>query len=140
MILHEGLPELFARHQRLAAACRAAVDGWGLAIQCADQALYSPVLTGVVMPQGVDADQVRKTIYEHFNMSLGTGLGNIRGRMFRIGHLGMCDDFTLMGTLSACEMGLRIAGLDLRGSGVQAAQEYLLSTSKAKVRYPGRAA
>lgn len=138
MILEEGLPRLFARHQRLAAACRAAVQGWGLQIQCADTALYSPVLTGVVMPQGVDADQVRKTLYEHFNMSLGTGLGKLKGRMFRIGHLGLCDDVTLMGTLSACEMGLKLAGVPLKGPGVTAAMDSLLKTASPTVRYPDR--
>lgn len=125
MILAEGLDNVFARHQRLAAACRAAVASWGLEIQCADPAVYSPVLTGVVMPEGVDADAVRKLIYEHFDMSLGTGLGKLKGRMFRIGHLGDCNDLTLMATLSGCEMGLRLAGVQLAGSGVLAAMDYL---------------
>lgn len=125
MILAEGLDNVFARHQRLAAACRAAVTAWGLEIQCADPAVYSPVLTGVVMPEGVDADAVRKLIYEHFDMSLGTGLGKLKGRMFRIGHLGDCNDLTLMATLTGCEMGLRLAGVQLAGSGVLAAMDYL---------------
>ena len=96
MILIEGLDEVFARHQRLAEACRAAARAWGLEIQCRDPNLYSPVLTGVVMPEGKDADQVRKTIYERFNLSLGAGLGKARGKMFRIGHLGDCNELTLM--------------------------------------------
>jgi alanine-glyoxylate transaminase/serine-glyoxylate transaminase/serine-pyruvate transaminase len=125
MILAEGLENVFARHQRLAAACRAAVTAWGLEIQCADPAVYSPVLTGVVMPEGIDADAVRKLIYEHFDMSLGTGLGKVKGRMFRIGHLGDCNDLTLMATLSGCEMGLRLAGVKLAGSGVLAAMDHL---------------
>jgi alanine-glyoxylate transaminase/serine-glyoxylate transaminase/serine-pyruvate transaminase len=125
MILSEGLDNVFARHQRLASACRAAVTAWGLEIQCADPAVFSPVLTGVVMPEGVDADAVRKLIYEHFDMSLGTGLGKLKGRMFRIGHLGDCNDLTLMATLSGCEMGLRLAGVQLAGSGVLAAMDYL---------------
>jgi alanine-glyoxylate transaminase/serine-glyoxylate transaminase/serine-pyruvate transaminase len=127
MILGEGLEQVFARHQRLAAACRAAVTAWGLEIQCADPAVYSPVLTGVIMPEGVDADAVRKLIYEHFDMSLGTGLGKVKGRMFRIGHLGECNDLTLMATLSGCEMGLKLAGVALKGSGVTAAMDYLTS-------------
>jgi alanine-glyoxylate transaminase/serine-glyoxylate transaminase/serine-pyruvate transaminase len=126
MILEEGLDNVFARHQRLAAACRAAVTAWGLEIQCADPAVYSPVLTGVVMPEGVDADAVRKLIYEHFDMSLGTGLGKIKGRMFRIGHLGECNDLTLMATLCGCEMGLQLAGVKLAGSGVAAAMDHLM--------------
>jgi alanine-glyoxylate transaminase / serine-glyoxylate transaminase / serine-pyruvate transaminase len=127
MILGEGLDNVFARHQRLAAACRAAVNAWGLEVQCADPAVYSPVLTGVIMPEGVDADAVRKLIYEHFDMSLGTGLGKVKGRMFRIGHLGECNDLTLMATLSGCEMGLKLAGVPLKASGVTAAMDYLTS-------------
>jgi alanine-glyoxylate transaminase/serine-glyoxylate transaminase/serine-pyruvate transaminase len=125
MILDEGLDQVFARHQRLAAACRSAVRGWGLEIQCADEAVYSPVLTGVMTPEGIDADAVRKVIYEHFDMSLGTGLGKVKGRMFRIGHLGDCNDLTLMATLCGCEMGLEMAGVKLRGSGVQQALRHL---------------
>ncbi|KAK44977.1 serine--glyoxylate aminotransferase [Caballeronia jiangsuensis] len=127
MLLDEGLDNVFARHQRLAAACRSAVTAWGLEIQCADPAVYSPVLTGVMTPEGVDADAVRKLIYEHFDMSLGTGLGKVKGRMFRIGHLGDCNDLTLMAALSGCEMGLRLAGIELKGSGVAAAMDYLTS-------------
>ncbi|TDV35672.1 alanine-glyoxylate transaminase/serine-glyoxylate transaminase/serine-pyruvate transaminase [Paraburkholderia caballeronis] len=125
MILGEGLDRVFARHQRLAAACRAAVEAWGLEIQCVDPAVYSPVLTGVVMPEGVDADAVRKTIYEHFDLSLGTGLGKVKGRMFRIGHLGDCNDLTLMAALAGCEMGLKLSGVALKASGVTAAMDYL---------------
>jgi len=125
MILEEGLENVFARHQRLAEACRRAVRAWGLQIQCADPAVYSPVLTGVMMPEGVDADAVRKIIYERFNMSLGQALGKIKGTMFRIGHLGDCNELTLMATLSGCEMGLKLAGVPLAGSGVVAAMDYL---------------
>ncbi|ALS60810.1 pyridoxal-phosphate-dependent aminotransferase family protein [Pandoraea norimbergensis] len=125
MILEEGLDNVFARHQRLAEATRRAVLAWGLEIQCQDPAVYSPVLTGVVMPQGVDADEVRKRIYERFDMSLGQALGKIRGTMFRIGHLGDCNDLTLMATLAGCEMGLQLSGVKLAGSGVVAAMAYL---------------
>jgi alanine-glyoxylate transaminase / serine-glyoxylate transaminase / serine-pyruvate transaminase len=125
MILGEGLDNVFARHRRLAAACRAAVQAWGLEIQCVDPAVYSPVLTGVVMPQGVDADAVRQLIYERFDLSLGTGLGKVKGRMFRIGHLGDCNDLALMAALTGCEMGLRLSGVPLRATGVGAAMDYL---------------
>ncbi len=124
MIRTETLPKVFARHQRWATGVRAAVTAWGLPIQCADPAVYSPVLTGVVMPQGVDADAVRSLIYERFDMSLGTGLGKVKGRMFRIGHLGDSNDLTLLGTLAGVEMGLKLAGVKLAGSGVQAAMEH----------------
>jgi alanine-glyoxylate transaminase/serine-glyoxylate transaminase/serine-pyruvate transaminase len=125
MILDEGLDNVFARHNRLAAACRLAVNAWGLEVQCADPTVYSPVLTGVMTPEGIDADAVRKTIYERFNMSLGTGLGKMKGRMFRIGHLGEANDLTLMATLAGCEMGLKLAGVKVAGSGVAAAMDYL---------------
>jgi alanine-glyoxylate transaminase/serine-glyoxylate transaminase/serine-pyruvate transaminase len=129
MLLGEGLDNTFARHQRLAHACRASVTAWGLDIQCADPAVYSPVLTGVMTPPGFDADAIRKTIYEHFNMSLGTGLGKMKGRMFRIGHLGEANELTLMATLAGCEMGLQLAGVPLAGSGVQAAMSAMTATA-----------
>ncbi|SDD17883.1 pyridoxal-phosphate-dependent aminotransferase family protein [Paraburkholderia lycopersici] len=125
MLQDEGLDNVFARHRRLGEACRRAVRAWGLEIQCADPAVYSPVLTGVMMPEGVDADAVRKIIYERFDLSLGTGLGKVKGRMFRIGHLGDCNDLTLLAALAGCEMGLRIAGVPLKDSGLPAAMAYL---------------
>jgi alanine-glyoxylate transaminase/serine-glyoxylate transaminase/serine-pyruvate transaminase len=130
MILGEGLDNVFARHQRLAAACRSAVTAWGLEVQCADPAVYSPVLTGVMTPAGFDADAIRKLIYENFNMSLGTGLGKMKGGMFRIGHLGEANDLSLMATLSGCEMGLKLAGVPLKASGVTAAMDYLTSQKR----------
>ena len=127
MLLTEGLDAVFARHQRWAAGVRAAVAAWGLPIQCADAALYSPVLTGVVTPPGVDADALRKLIHLRFDISLGTGLGKLKGRMFRIGHLGDSNDLTLIATVAGCEMGLRLAGVPLAGSGVQAAMDHFAS-------------
>ena len=124
---HGGLPAVFARHARWGEGVRAAVNAWGLEIQCVDPAVYSPVLTGVVVPEGIDADAVRKVIYERFDCSLGTGLGKVKGRMFRIGHLGDCNDLTLVAVLGGCEMGLKLAGVKLAGSGVQAAMEYFAS-------------
>ena len=121
---HGGLPAVFARHERWGEGVRAAVRAWGLEIQCVDPAVYSPVLTGVMTPEGVDADAVRKLIYDRFDCSLGTGLGKVKGRMFRIGHLGDCNDLTLMGALAGCEMGLKLSGVKLAGSGVAAAMEY----------------
>jgi alanine-glyoxylate transaminase / serine-glyoxylate transaminase / serine-pyruvate transaminase len=127
MLLAQGLDTVFARHQRWAAGVRAAVLAWGLQIQCADAALHSPVLTGVIMPAGIDADAVRKLIYERFDCSLGTGLGKVKGRMFRIGHLGDSNDLTLIAAVAACEMGLKLSGVKLAGSGVQAAMDYFAS-------------
>ncbi|MBX9959077.1 MAG: aminotransferase class V-fold PLP-dependent enzyme [Burkholderiaceae bacterium] len=124
MILGQGLDVVFARHQRWAAGVRAAVQAWGLQIQCADNSVYSPILTGVMTPEGVDADAVRKIIYERFDCSLGTGLGKVKGRMFRIGHLGDSNDLTLVAAVAGCEMGLKLAGVKLAGSGVQAIMDY----------------
>jgi alanine-glyoxylate transaminase/serine-glyoxylate transaminase/serine-pyruvate transaminase len=124
MLLGEGLDHVFARHERWGAGIRAAVHAWGLPIQCIDPKVYSPVLTGVLTPPGTDADALRRLIYERFDLSLGTGLGKLSGRMFRIGHLGNSNDLTLLAALAGCEMGLKLAGVPLAGSGVQAAMEY----------------
>jgi alanine-glyoxylate transaminase/serine-glyoxylate transaminase/serine-pyruvate transaminase len=124
MLDEEGLDSVFARHQRWAKGVRAAVQAWGLETQCVDPAVHSPVLTGVVLPAGIDADRVRRTIHQRFDLSLGTGLGKIRGRMFRIGHLGDSNDLTLLATLAGCEMGLKLSGVALAGSGVQAAMDF----------------
>jgi alanine-glyoxylate transaminase/serine-glyoxylate transaminase/serine-pyruvate transaminase len=127
MLLGHGLDAVFDRHQRWGEGVRTAVRAWGLQIQCADAAVYSPILTGVMTPEGVDADAVRKIIYERFDCSLGTGLGKLKGRMFRIGHLGDSNDLTLLAALCACEMGLKLAGVKLAGTGVQAAMDYFAS-------------
>jgi alanine-glyoxylate transaminase/serine-glyoxylate transaminase/serine-pyruvate transaminase len=123
MLSDEGLEAVFSRHSRWAAGVRAAVQAWGLPIQCVDPRAYSPALTGVIMPRGVDADAVRKLIYERFDLSLGTGLGKLKGRMFRIGHLGDSNELTLLAAIAGCEMGLRAAGVKLAASGVQAAMD-----------------
>ncbi|WP_418315717.1 pyridoxal-phosphate-dependent aminotransferase family protein [Piscinibacter sakaiensis] len=127
MLLGQGLPAVFARHQRWAAGVRSAVEAWGLPIQCADPALYSPVLTGVITPPGVDADALRQLIHQRFDLSLGTGLGRVKGRMFRIGHLGDSNDLSLLATLAGVEMGLKLAGIEIADSGVTAAMAYFSS-------------
>jgi len=133
MLLQQGLDAVFARHHRWAEGVRSAVQAWGLPIQCADPKVYSPVLTGVITPVGVDADQIRKLIHERFDLSLGTGLGKVKGRMFRIGHLGDCNDLTLMAALSGVEMGLKLSGVPLAGSGVQAAMDFFASNPPQRV-------
>ena len=127
MILGEGLDTVFARHARWAAGVRAAVIAWGLPIQCADPAVYSPVLTGVITPPDVDADALRRLIYERFDLSLGTGLGKLKGRMFRMGHLGDSNDLTLVAMVAGVEMGLKLSGIELAGSGVQATMDHFAS-------------
>ena len=129
-MLAEGLPEVFARHARHAEATRRAVRGWGLEILCRNPAEYSNALTAVMMPQDAsgkphDADAFRRIVLERFNMSLGTGLGRLGGRVFRIGHLGDFNDLTLLGTLGGVEMGLQAAAVPHRKGGVQAAIDYL---------------
>ena len=125
MMMNEGLDNIFARHQRLAEACRRAVAAWGLENQCQDPSAYSPVLTGVVVPEGMNADTLRKHALEKFNLSLGTGLGKLKGKIFRIGHLGDCNELSLMAALSGVEMSLASMGYKPKESGVVAAQEYL---------------
>jgi alanine-glyoxylate transaminase / serine-glyoxylate transaminase / serine-pyruvate transaminase len=125
MLLEEGLDQVFARHQRLGAATRAAVRGWGLEVLCLDPTEYSPVLTAVLMPPGHDADAFRKVVLENYNMSLGTGLAKLAGKVFRIGHLGECNDLILLGALTGVEMGLAAAGVPHRAGGVAAAMREL---------------
>jgi alanine-glyoxylate transaminase/serine-glyoxylate transaminase/serine-pyruvate transaminase len=129
MLLGQGLPAVFARHERWGRGVRAAVEAWGLKLLCADEERRSPVLTGVITPEGLDADALRGLIHERFDCSLGTGLGKVKGRVFRIGHLGDCNDVTLIAALAACEMGLGLAGVKLAGSGVQAAMAYFAESS-----------
>ena len=125
MLLEEGLENVFARHDRHAEATRRAVRAWGLETVCQNPLEYSSVLTGVMMPAGYDADELRKVILEHFDLSLGTGLGKLKGKAFRIGHLGDFNDLMLAGTLSGVEMGLACAGVPFTHGGVMAALEFL---------------
>ena len=124
LLREEGLSTVFARHARHAAATRAAVEAWGLEVLALDPRELSAVLTGVVMPDGHDADEVRRVILERFDMSLGAGLGKLQDQIFRIGHLGDFNDLMLAGTLCGVEMGLRLAGVPIE-PGVQAAFELL---------------
>ncbi len=121
----EGLPAVFARHDRHAAATRAAVRGWGLEVLCADEREHSSSLTAVLLGEGHDADEVRRIILDRFDMSLGTGLGKLAGRVFRIGHLGDINDLTLAGTLAGVQMGLELAGVRVDPAGLQAALRVL---------------
>ena len=125
MLLEEGLANVFARHDRHAEATRRAVRAWGLEIQCAEPRHYSSSLTAVRLPEGLSADALRAVILERYNMSLGNGLGPLKDRVFRIGHLGDFGDLQLLGTLGGVEMGLRAAGVPHRAGGVQAAMDYL---------------
>ncbi len=139
MLLEEGLDNVFQRHNRLAEATRRAVRAWGLEILCLNPEEYSPVLTAVLMPDGHDADALRSVIYERFDMSLGTGLGKVKGKVFRIGHLGDFNELMLAGTLAGVEMGLGIAGVPHEKAGIQAALDYLSDPDAADAEAPARA-
>ena len=127
MLLEEGMENVFARHARHAAATRAAVAAWGLENVCVNEHEYSNSTTAILLPEGCDADLLRKIVLERFNMSLGTGLGKLKGRCFRIGHLGNFNDLMLAGTLSGVEMGLELAGAPHGKGGINAALEFLAS-------------
>jgi len=124
MLHEETLPAVFARHARHAEATRRAVRGWGLELLAVDPREYSNTLTAVVLPDGLDADALRATILERFDMSLGTGLGKVKGRAFRIGHLGSFNDLMLAGTLGGVQMGLELAAIP-HGDGVAPALAFL---------------
>ncbi len=134
MLEEEGLENVFARHQRHAEATRRAVRAWGLEVLALDAREVSGSLTAVLVPAGHDADRVRKVILETFDMSLGTGLGKLAGKVFRIGHLGDFNDLALMGTLAGVEMGLALAGVPIKAEGVQAAMAYLADAHRGRQR------
>jgi len=132
MMQEEGLTNIFRRHVRHGEATRAAVRAWGLEIVCEEPLEYSNSMTAVFTPEGHDADRLRKIILEHFDMSLGAGLGKLAGKAFRIGHLGSFNDLMLAGTLSGVEMGLRLAGIPHKEGGIMAALNSLTPSGTRK--------
>ena len=132
MLNEEGLAHVFARHDRHAEATRRAVTAWGLEVLCKEPRHYSSSLTAVVMPAGHNADAFRKVVLDHFDMSLGTGLNKLAGKVFRIGHLGDTNELTILGALTGVEMGLGLFGVPHRQGGVQAAMDYISETAKTK--------
>ena len=138
MLAEEGLDNVFARHARHGEATRRAVRAWGLEILCINAEEYSNALTAVLLPAGHDADKVRNIILERFDMSLGAGLGKMKGRIFRIGHLGDFNDLTLAGTLCGVEMGLQLGGVPIKAAGVQAALAYLADPGAQTAGTPAR--
>jgi alanine-glyoxylate transaminase/serine-glyoxylate transaminase/serine-pyruvate transaminase len=133
MLLEEGLDNVFHRHDRHAEATRRAVRAWGLEVLCANPAEYSSSLTAVLMPEGHDEAAFRKVALDHFNLSLGQGLGKLKGRAFRIGHLGDFNDLMLCGTLAGVEMGLELAAVPHRSGGVADAMAFLSSAPATEV-------
>ena len=136
MLFEEGLDNVFRRHDRHAEATRRAVHAWGLELLCLNPAEYSSSLTAVLMPEGHDEAGFRKVVLEQFNMSLGSGLGKVAGKVFRIGHLGDFNDLMLAGTLSGIEMGLALAGVPHKKGGVAATLDFLTDTARGKTRKP----
>ena len=134
MLEEEGLANVFARHERHGAATRAAVEAWGLDVLCNKPADHSGALTAVVLPDGHDADGFRDIVLKHFDMSLGMGLAKLKGKVFRIGHLGHFNDLMLMGTLSGVEMGLALANIPHRKGGVLAAMDRLTRADAAPAK------
>ena len=130
LLEEEGYERVFARHKRHGEATRRAVQAWGLEVLCKDPKYYSPVVTSVLVPAGHDADAFRALVLEHFDMSLGTGLGRVAGKVFRIGHLADTNDLTILGALSGVEMGLELAGIPHKKGGAQAALNYLAEQAR----------
>ena len=127
MLNEEGLPNVFRRHARLAEACRRAVRAWNLELLCRDPAEYSNTLTAVIMPPGLDSEAFVQHAYRRIELSLGVGLGDVKGRVFRIGHLGSLNEMDLLGGLAGAEMMLKEFGVPLKlGSGLAAAEEFLV--------------
>jgi alanine-glyoxylate transaminase/serine-glyoxylate transaminase/serine-pyruvate transaminase len=129
MLQEEGLEQVFARHHRLATATRAAVRAWGgnagLELFASNLAVQSDSVTAVLVPEGHDAEAVRRVCDERFNVSLGGGLGPLQGRVFRIGHMGDLNENMLLGALGSVEMALKIAGIPHTAGGILAAMESL---------------
>jgi alanine-glyoxylate transaminase/serine-glyoxylate transaminase/serine-pyruvate transaminase len=128
MLHEEGLSRVFDRHIRHGEATRRAVSAWGLENLITNPKHFSPVLTAVLVPEGHNADHLRKVILDSFDMSLGTGLSKVAGKVFRIGHLGDINDLTLVGTLGGVDMVLGLAKIPHTAGGTQAAMAYLAET------------
>ena len=134
LLLEEGLENVFLRHQRHGEATRRAVRAWGLELQCVEPAEYSNSLTAVQMPAGHSEVAFRKVVLERFDLSLGSGLGKLADKVFRIGHLGDFNDLTLLGTLAGVEMGLTLASVPHQAGGVTAAMNFLATGTNEAAR------
>ena len=125
MLLEEGLENVFARHKRHADATRLAVQAWGLEILAKNPIERSDSITAIMVPEGHDSDNLRKIIYDNYDMSLGTGLNKVKGKVFRIGHMGDLNDLMLAGTLAGVEMGLKQSGIPFKRGGIMTALDFL---------------
>ncbi len=130
LIAAEGLENVFERHTRMASGVRAAIDGWGLKLCAKEPKWHSDTVSAILVPEGIDANNVLKTAFYRYNTSLGTGLNKVAGKVFRIGHLGALDEYMIGGVLFAVEMALLDCGVKIKaGSGTGAAAEYFRKTS-----------
>lgn len=130
LLLEEGMDNVYARHHRLGEGVRRAVAAWGLKI-CAQPGFESDTVTAIVVPADKDARHVISTAFNKYNISLGAGLTEVAGKVFRIGHIGDMNDVSLLGAIAGVEMALLDNGFDIKaGSGVAAAIEYYRSTAK----------
>ena len=127
MLQEEGLDNVFERHKRLADATRLTVEAWGLEILAKNPIERSDSITAIMVPDGHDSDNLRKIIYDNYNMSLGTGLNKVKSKVFRIGHLGDLNELSLMGALAGVEMGLKQSGIPYKSGGIMAAIDFLSS-------------
>ncbi|SEV91279.1 serine-glyoxylate aminotransferase apoenzyme [Cognatiyoonia koreensis] len=124
-LLAEGLDNVFARHHRIASGVRAAVDAWGLDLCAVDASVYSDSVSAIVTPGGFNASDIVTLAAEKYGVAFGTGLGEVAGKVFRIGHLGSLTDVMALSGIATAEMCMVDLGLDITlGSGVAAAQEY----------------
>jgi alanine-glyoxylate transaminase / serine-glyoxylate transaminase / serine-pyruvate transaminase len=125
MLLDEGLDNVFARHHRIAEGVRRAVDAWGLKLCAASPDLHSDTVSAIAVPPGFDANRVVAHAAEQYDTAFGTGLGELSGRAFRIGHLGMLTDVMALSGIATAEMVMADLGMPIRlGTGVAAAQSY----------------
>ena len=125
MLEEEGLPNVFARHNRLASGVRCAVDAWGLKLCAKTPDLYSDTVSAIVVPEGFDGTKLVTHAADKYGVAFGVGLGDVAGKVFRIGHLGSLTDVMVLAGLSAVEMAMMDLGYPIKnGQGVAAAQEY----------------
>ena len=131
MLLEEGLENVFARHHRLAEGVRKAVGAWNLSLCAKEPKWHSDTVSAICVPEGFDGNQVVKLAYQRYNLSLGVGLSEVAGKVFRIGHLGSLNELMLLSALAGSEMAMRDLGIDIElGSGVAAAQAHYRATAK----------
>jgi alanine-glyoxylate transaminase/serine-glyoxylate transaminase/serine-pyruvate transaminase len=129
-LLEEGLENVFARHYRLAEGVRRAVKAWGLRLCARDAKWHSNTVSAILVPDGFDAVDVMHVAYRRYNLSLGAGLSEVAGRLFRIGHLGDLNELSLISAVAGAEMAMRDVGIPVTaGSGVAAACEYWRETA-----------